>query len=606
MESPPQLKRVKSPVIPVILFTLALAALGGIVYTMAADKPPSWLSFLIPGSQYKDTSQPDEQRLAAETAPHPEDVPASPGGSGVQEPAAPSAAVRQSIVPEDRSLQAPEKIYKIPPPYDSPPYDSGDSPMAQAEPSPGMPDGLPAPSPFAEAPPAPSQADTSVLPPPLSEAPAQKAPAQAAPITEPSAPIMEAQKPQAPLPSPQPKPQTPPPVISEQRPPLMPLPKTTPPPVMAAPQKTHEYEGPEVAEGDRPDKLYFNRGEPEMDLPQIPKPVRGNIKVASSSPTIMYGKASPLNTGGSAVRGNIPESQTPPAAISTYREEAEGQGETLAMPPREDTVVPVTFVDDLAAFLAENYWPAGTHPMATNKGVTTASLKLANLKYGSQLHGLNAPSEAATPQRQQVLEYVFLPSMLQGLYALYSPRFVQALDQQAHLQTRGDGKTALTDAQIAEMYGLYATQAKGLADAVRAYSQEPEARELVAAYDRASSGASEAYRQFTESKESDGGELVNASRYQEAVIRREQAKEELANTLQSNGSLKGLDADTLVYTAQWLYRRGKNQEQMFRALASVLDACASKMRAAQTKYTNTPPVDSVPDAPVPSASGETD
>ena len=593
MESPSQTKRVKSPVIPLILFTLALAALGGIVYTMAADKPPAWLSFLIPGSQYKDTSQPEGQSVTSETASLAEGASVDSTPPVPQESGTSSSAVRQSIVPEDNSPQAPEKIYKIPPPYDSPPYESADTPTEQPSSSEAASDGTPLP--FAEGqlpPPAPAQADKSIPPalpePSMQKAPAQDAPAGPIPPEHPSTPPMEAQKPRETSPvSPPERPEVSPPYISGQQSSSS-RPKTVPPPVMAPPQKNYEREMPEIADEDRPNKLYFNRGEPEMDLPQIPRPVRGDIKVASSSPTIVYGKASPLNTRGSAVRGDIPESQSPPASITAYREGAEGPGETLPMPPREDTVVPVTFVDDLAAFLAENYWPEGTHPLARGKGVTTASLKLANLKYGSQLHGLNAPSDNSTAQRQQVLQYVFLPSMLQGLYALYSPRFVQALDQQAHLQTRGDSETPLTEAQIGEMYGLYATQVKGLADTIKAYSQQPEARKLVSAYDRASSGASEAYRRFTEGKETDSGELVNASRYQEAVIQREQAREDLANALRSEGSVKGLDSDTLVYTAQWLYRRGEGQEQTFRALAAVLEACASKLRASQTRYGEIP------------------
>ena len=73
------------------------------------------------------------------------------------------------------------------------------------------------------------------------------------------------------------------------------------------------------------------------------------------------------------------------------------------------------------------------------------------------------------------------------------------------------------------------------------------------------------------------------------MVQREQRREELASALRSHGALQSLDSDTLVYMAQWLYRRGEGKEQSFRALASVLDACAARLKAAQQRYA-APPV----------------
>lgn len=292
---------------------------------------------------------------------------------------------------------------------------------------------------------------------------------------------------------------------------------------------------------------------------------------------ILYGKARPVTRSGSVVRGSIPEGQK--AAARTPG----------AAAPGGDSVVTPAFADDLARFLADNYWPQGTHTLARSRGISTAGVKWANLRYGGQLKGFSGDKSRPERLRERVLVYAFMPSMIQGLYGLYRDYFFAALEEQALARADGPQGAYFTNAQVADMFALYAGMAKDLAGCVQAYRSVPGMRNQVASYADAYTGADSAFKRYMESMRTDGADKDDlADRYYEAVRRRENSHRGLARALRS-GSGARLDDDSLVYTALWLYRRGPDNGAALSALEDVCRDSALRLESLEARYRQQPP-----------------
>lgn len=465
MFSPPQPPRSKPPFAALVLVFFVLLAGSGIVYMFTAESTPSWLSFLIPSSQYTPTE-------------------------------------RETNASKNARIQE-EK-------------EDG----AQSVPSSATPARPPQPSETKEA---ASEKPTAIRPPSASEG------GKASLQSNASAPETGS-------------------AISGTVPPLS---ASSP-----APEAPVAGESGEVAEP------------------------------GAHHPVITYGKAKPINgTDSSMVRGSIPEGQNPPGLAQPVQAAAGMKQPPAESPAKEDSVVPLSLIDDMAKFLASNFWPVGTHPMAKDKAISTASLKWANIKYGSQLQGFSVDHSKPAVERQRVLKYVFTPAMIDTLYKLYGAHFFTRLDEEARAQLRGDANLPLDSAQLGDMYDLYAVAAQGIVESIYAYMLTPDVRSLVAAYAKASSDAVGAYRAFsTNMKQKPGNDLDSARRYQASILEREQKREALVSALRRNGAPEDMDADSLAYTAQWLYRRGEGAEESLKALASVLHACALNFRTIGNRY----------------------
>ncbi len=307
--------------------------------------------------------------------------------------------------------------------------------------------------------------------------------------------------------------------------------------------------------------------------------------------------------------GQSPAEQgTEPAASGTDGQNAgtpfiAGGGDDLTMPvnraalPKvtEDSVVRLAFVDDLAAFLAGNYWPRGTHPSAVRSGISTVSVKWANLRYGGELQGMRRGDDLARA-RASVLRYVLTPSMLEGLYTLYIERFTAGLEAAADARRVGPAgkERALTPAEKKEMLQLYAAQARGLGAAINVYLADGAMRGRVEALHAAENAVNEANRAYMESagaydeaREAKAPGLdaaktrmdKDAAVYQRAIQTRERTREDLVRAMKGGASRTAGD-DTLVYVASWLNRRGTGNPEALRAAAAVLQKAGGRLAGA--------------------------
>ena len=302
----------------------------------------------------------------------------------------------------------------------------------------------------------------------------------------------------------------------------------------------------------------------------------------SPHPVVTYGKGKPVSPNGTMVRGQIPDGQSTPGIASPAPSQTAQQPASSS--PQDNQVVPFTVLEDMARFLANNFWPAGTHPMARDRAITTATLKWANVKYGGQLQGFGV-SGNTVEKRRQVLDYVFTPAMINTLYNMYAHRFFDTFDKEARAQLKGADKKTLDNAQLGDMYDVYAVASQGLVETIYAYIYTPNIRDLVSEYATAATEAAEAYKVFAVNMQSGNGANAEiARRYQSAILDRDQKRGALTAALQQNGAPKNMDADSLAYVAQWLFRRGENSNDSLAALANVVHSCALTFRSIGTQY----------------------
>lgn len=303
----------------------------------------------------------------------------------------------------------------------------------------------------------------------------------------------------------------------------------------------------------------------------------------------------PAEGDGAAASANA--TAAPAAALPAAPEGAVAQ---------DDAVVRFAFVEDMAQWLVAGYYPRGTHMEARSSGWVAPGLKAANMRYGVNMTGLSWSGEDIAAGRASVLDYAFTPAMLEALHRLYADRFMEAMSASAaaaRISHKG-AERALTSAEVAEMYTLYATRFRGLAGALREVAGMPDAVVRVSAWLAAQQTALDANAKYQDAvfgyetaREGNSVQMAEQARrimelsgkaYQQAIMARERARETLAEAIRRNPDARRLDDDTLVYAAGWVYRRASGKADQparmdaVRMAATVLSDVAARFdKAAQ-------------------------
>ena len=256
--------------------------------------------------------------------------------------------------------------------------------------------------------------------------------------------------------------------------------------------------------------------------------------------------------GGASAGGKLAAGTT--AAAET------GAAADTPLARKDDAVVRIAFIDDLASWLTQGYSPA-------RSGQLTINLQEANLRYGMGMKGLAWIGEDLPAGRSAALKYVFTPDMLQALYALYAPRFMDAVER-----ALGDEqKRPLTAEQKVVFYRLYAQQFRALAGTLQGISEVSDfgermqrqrqlAQQVVqtnARYSELVFARDEASASGNTSRLMELQPVVDAAAgaYRQAVLAREQGRDSLAGAIRKNRGLRQFDNDTLLYVAAWIDRR---------------------------------------------------
>lgn len=260
-----------------------------------------------------------------------------------------------------------------------------------------------------------------------------------------------------------------------------------------------------------------------------------------------------VQEGGAAVRGPLARTETTIPADAGRK---------------DDSVVRIAFIDDLARWLRQNYIPTG------RSGVLTSSLREANLRYGVGMRGLAWIGDDLPAGRSAALAHVYTRDMLSSLYSLYIDRFMEAVARS--LDEPMDGRT-LSPEQKRRFYLAYAGQFRGLSGTLQGIIALPDftaqmndlqqgAQRVVAANARYSElvfARDAAQEQGNSGRAAElGMQVAEAGKiYQQAVVSREQSREALAQTIRRKGDAGRLDTDSILYVAAWVERRVRNHPE---------------------------------------------
>ena len=258
------------------------------------------------------------------------------------------------------------------------------------------------------------------------------------------------------------------------------------------------------------------------------------------------------------------------------------------IPSSEDVVIPFIVVQDIARDMVNGYWPKGFHMLASTSGVVTTGFSFVNTRYGSRLVAQFGAPHASVEARGSLIAYLLAPSMVDGLYTLYSERFIRLVNRHAQerVYMRNGSTHTLTNAEIAEMYGLYAQVARNNSGCIKAYSQSQEIQYITGKFLRAEEKLTKAYMEYQERVVASENQGIPLSRqadkdYRLKVVEHEVARQNVIASFRRFTDTRNMDTSDLVFLAKWLNRRSTTHQQGLIALATALEKLALRMEQEQ-------------------------
>lgn len=238
---------------------------------------------------------------------------------------------------------------------------------------------------------------------------------------------------------------------------------------------------------------------------------------------------------------------------------------------KDDAVVRLKFIDSLAAWLVTGYMPS---PNPDKLGTITVSLQNVNMRYGVELIGLSWVGDDPRIGRNEILNYVFTPAMLDALYRLYCDRFMKAISLEL-LKARAGMSFTLKQKQ--DFYRLYARRFRGISGALQGIAVTPNFIKRMDQLKKAAQRVVNTNSKYTDllycaDKFRDTGNKVELQKftkkahaaakvYQQAVVDRERLTKAMILAIRQNVTARILDDSNLLYLANWVDRRLKNHPE---------------------------------------------
>ena len=282
-------------------------------------------------------------------------------------------------------------------------------------------------------------------------------------------------------------------------------------------------------------------------------------------PSVLSPVTAPGTLAGQTVQGAV---EGDPGAQTAATEPGPQAPEAVSPKVTEDSRVRPEFVQDLAAYLAGHFKPG------PRGGTLQVSVQGLNQRYGTRLPGI---AVSAGGGRAALLRYAFHPTMLQGLYALYVDRFLESLDRESLARN-------FTPEQTRQLHMAVAGRAVILAGALEAAAAQPDLDKRLRQLDQASQAVVDVNSQMAEAvftldelRENKAGETEIATaqlrvdglsaRYRRALEERAAVQRSLVGAMRQAGA-QALDDDTLLFVAQWVNRRLRQDAQARAAVQS--------------------------------------
>lgn len=247
--------------------------------------------------------------------------------------------------------------------------------------------------------------------------------------------------------------------------------------------------------------------------------------------------------------------------------------------PTEDSVVRISFVDDLAAYLVSGYQPPRSRKNPTDRGRLVISYKQVNMHYGLDPSLFGNPGGPADRMRKAILQYMFRPGVLKALYDLYAEAFTDQMVEQAELAERSfptdNGSFAmgpLNPAQQGELLSLYADKSSDAGKVFQALGQNIDLFVTVRNYLQAVRDVNKAYEHFWKRDLDDPSQVELAGReIKQAIVRRERLRSKVVRAIRNAHSLNRVSDEELLYLAQWGFRRSRNMEHPEETMGMLAD-----------------------------------
>ncbi len=265
-----------------------------------------------------------------------------------------------------------------------------------------------------------------------------------------------------------------------------------------------------------------------------------------------------LNTGLNAGQNTTQENSSLSASLASLESSSQAPAPAPSTPlvptVKQDSKIPLTFVDDMASWLVSRYKP---------KSGISRNLSTANLRYGQKMHSLPQESSNVQSSRAALLRYAFNSTMMTALYNLYADHFVQSMAAAAQNKVQNSSKTIL-QGYAADFNTLGSVlQSLGSMDdfTLRMQAIEKSVSETLNIHNKLTE-AIFAFDSAVEEKKSDVAETLQLridslnAQYQRSLHNRTLATESLmAAVRQKNPAALSMDGDSILFLAQWLERR---------------------------------------------------
>ncbi len=262
---------------------------------------------------------------------------------------------------------------------------------------------------------------------------------------------------------------------------------------------------------------------------------------------------------------------------------------TVAPKVEEDNMLSMAFIDDAAMWMVSRYSPS--------RGLNF-SLSAINFRYGHSMRMLMPAGQGdILNARASLLRYAFNAPMLTALYNLYADRFITALGNAAMFPDKGAG---LSPRHNILMYEAYADYFKTISAVLDGISATPNFLDYVQKIETLGQESVNIHSQITNSvfeldmarddkniEAQEAAQLriddLNVS-YKAVLAKREQAHNELVNIIQTKSpGAKGVQADTILFIAEWFERRELKKEdtaQVITTVAKLMDDLSGRLNTA--------------------------
>ncbi|WP_027179694.1 hypothetical protein [Maridesulfovibrio bastinii] len=312
----------------------------------------------------------------------------------------------------------------------------------------------------------------------------------------------------------------------------------------------------------------------------------GKIKVGDGLPTFKF-----KNATEKPEEKNIKEEPQPEKTEQKTEEKAE------EVAPKVSPIIAFVsdiFLDNLAEYTVDHYYPAGALPKTPSNDISTVSFKSICNYFGLNLRGLISEAPSLLAARREIWKKLLTPGNIQKIYDAHSDRFIDLLEEKSITAEKkfSDGATRETRSLTkAERVNLFRVSAKPLrqtavilntiasnSDLVKAMDGYVKAQKRVetsnAVFQTALSEAESDSNVTTRNKATHAGKLLKS-----AIVVREKIKSGIIEKINSLCGGKCDSADSF-YAAKWVYRRTRHNNEALKSIlsgADLLSRLADKM-----------------------------